>query len=86
MTFNKKDKVEIVENAISWIVVFAMFIYGGGKLLQFDGAIAVNKVVSAELITADNKAATTKPDNQSGNSFVIKSIKEAEVLKSISGY
>jgi hypothetical protein len=26
------------ENTISWIVVFAMFIYGGAKIFQFDGA------------------------------------------------
>ena len=46
MKFDKKDKIEIVENAISWIVVFAMFIYGGAKLFQFDGALGIDKTVS----------------------------------------
>ena len=46
MNFDKKDKIEILENSISWIVVLAMFIYGGGKLIQFDGAIEIDKTVS----------------------------------------
>ena len=46
MNFNKEDKIEIIENAISWIVVLAMFIYGGGKLIQFDGAADIDKTVS----------------------------------------
>src|SRR6056297_3191197 len=46
MNFNKKDKIEIFENAISWIVVLAMFIYGGGKLFQFAGAADIDKTVS----------------------------------------
>ena len=46
MNFDKKDKLEILENSISWIVVLAMFIYGGGKLIQFDGAIEIDKTVS----------------------------------------
>ena len=46
MEFTKEDKIEIFENAITWIVVFAMFIYGGAKLVQFDGATAINKTVS----------------------------------------
>ena len=46
MTFNKKDKIEIFENAIGWIVVLAMFIYGGAKLFQFDGASEIDKTVS----------------------------------------
>jgi len=46
MNFNKEDKIEIIENAISWIVVLAMFIYGGGKLIQFDGAPEIDKTVS----------------------------------------
>ncbi len=45
MHFSKKDKIEIFENAISWIVVFAMFVYGGAKIIQFDGAIAIDKSV-----------------------------------------
>ena len=46
MKFDREDKIEIFENAISWIVVFAMFIYGGAKILQFDGASEINKTVS----------------------------------------
>jgi len=46
MTFDKKDKIEILENSISWIVVLAMFIYGGAKLFQFEGATEINKTVS----------------------------------------
>ena len=46
MNFTKKDKIEIFENSISWIVVTAMFIYGLGKIIQFDGAVEVNKTVS----------------------------------------
>jgi hypothetical protein len=43
MTFDKKDKIDIVENAISWIVVFAMLVYGFGKLIQFQDAVDMNK-------------------------------------------
>ncbi|MGR3811344.1 hypothetical protein [Jiulongibacter sp. NS-SX5] len=46
MTFTKKDKIEILENAISWVVVLAMFIYGGAKVIQFDGAAQIDKTVS----------------------------------------
>ena len=46
MKFDRKDKIEIFENAISWIVVFAMFIYGGSKIFQFDGASEIDKTVS----------------------------------------
>jgi len=46
MSLNKKDKLEIFENAISWIIVLAMFIYGGAKLFQFDGAVEIDKTVS----------------------------------------
>tara|TARA_B110000116_G_scaffold254212_1_gene251541 strand:- start:945 stop:1118 length:174 start_codon:yes stop_codon:yes gene_type:complete len=46
MNFNKEDKLEIFENAISWIIVLAMFIYGGAKLFQFDGATEIDKTVS----------------------------------------
>jgi hypothetical protein len=28
MTFDSKDKIEICENAISWIIVFAMLFMG----------------------------------------------------------
>lgn len=46
MNFTKKDKLDIVENAISWIVVLAMLAYGIGKTVQFDGAISIDKTVS----------------------------------------
>jgi len=46
MTFNSKDRTEILENAICWIVVFAMFVYGGAKFIQFEGASAIDKTVS----------------------------------------
>ena len=46
MILTKKDKIEIFENAISWIVVIAMLIYGGGKLIQFDGAVEIDKTIS----------------------------------------
>ena len=46
MNFNKKDKIEIFENAISWIVVFGLFIYGGAKGIQFDDVTKIEKTVS----------------------------------------
>lgn len=46
MKITREDKIEIFENSMSWIVVFAMFIYGGAKLIQFDGATLINKKVS----------------------------------------
>ena len=46
MILEKKDKIQIVENAFAYIVVMAMFVYGIGKIIQFDGAIAINKKVS----------------------------------------
>ncbi|AXG71436.1 hypothetical protein KORDIASMS9_03693 [Kordia sp. SMS9] len=46
MNFNQKDKIEIFENAISWVVVLAMLIYGCAKLFQFEGAAEIDKTVS----------------------------------------
>ena len=46
MNFDKKDKLDIFENAISWIIVFAMLVYGGGKLIQFEDAVDINKTVA----------------------------------------
>lgn len=46
MIFTKKDQLEILEHALSWIVSLAMFIYGGAKLIQFKGAAAVDKTVA----------------------------------------
>ena len=43
---DKKDIIEIFENAISWVVVLAMFVYGAAKPVQFKGAAQVDKVVS----------------------------------------
>jgi hypothetical protein len=43
MNFTKEDKIEIVENAISWVIVLAMFIYGFGKIIQFQDAVDMNK-------------------------------------------
>ncbi len=46
MKLEKKDRIEILENAFTYIVVFAMFAYGIGKIIQFDGALETNKSVS----------------------------------------
>ena len=46
MNLTKKDKIQIFENAISWIVVVTMFIYGGGKLIQFGDVAEIDKTVS----------------------------------------
>lgn len=35
MNLNKKDKIEIFENDISWIIILAMFLYGTRKIVQF---------------------------------------------------
>lgn len=43
MKFTKDDKIEIFENAISWIIVLATFIYGFGKIIQFKEAVDMNK-------------------------------------------
>lgn len=56
MNFNKNDKIEIFENSISWIVVLAMFAYGVGKFVQFDGspglATNVSEMTGMELMWA----------------------------------
>lgn len=46
MNFIKKHKIEILENAFSYIVVLAMFAYGFGKLVQFNGASDIDMKVS----------------------------------------
>jgi hypothetical protein len=46
MNLEKKDIIEILENAFCFIVVMAMFIYGGAKIFQFVGAFETNKRVS----------------------------------------
>lgn len=46
MRLSKQDQYDIFENAISWIVVFGMFIYGGAKGVQFSNVNLVDKLVS----------------------------------------
>lgn len=46
MQLTKQDQYDIFENAISWIVVFGMFIYGGAKGVQFGNATLPDKFVS----------------------------------------
>lgn len=43
---SKKDKIEILENAFSYIVIFAMFAYGAGKIVQFKNAVDITKTVA----------------------------------------
>jgi len=45
ITFSKQEKIDIIENTISWIVVFMMCAYGVGKIVQFNGAIDVEKTL-----------------------------------------
>ena len=45
MKLDSKDKTEILENAFTYIVVLAMFAYGVGKIVQFDGAVNTNKTI-----------------------------------------
>ena len=46
MQLTKQDQYDIFENAISWIVVLGMFIYGGAKGVQFGNATLADKLVS----------------------------------------
>lgn len=46
MNFIQKHKIEILENAFSYVVVLAMFAYGFGKLVQFNGAADIDMKVS----------------------------------------
>ena len=46
MIISKKDKIEILENAFSYIAIFAMFAYGIGKMVQFEGASSTKQKVS----------------------------------------
>tara|TARA_B100000809_G_scaffold3027_1_gene3367 strand:+ start:6824 stop:7423 length:600 start_codon:yes stop_codon:yes gene_type:complete len=45
ITFSKQEKIDILENTISWIIVLMMLVYGVGKFMQFNGAIEVNKTL-----------------------------------------
>lgn len=46
MIITKKDKIEILGNAFSYIVIFAMFAYGAGKIVQFKNAVDITKPVA----------------------------------------
>ncbi len=46
MHFDRNDKIEIIENAISWLVAFALLIYGVGKIVQFDRVSEIDKTVN----------------------------------------
>ncbi len=46
MKLKKEDVESILENAFAYIVVFAMFAYGVGKIIQFDGAIKIDETIS----------------------------------------
>ena len=46
MQISKQDQYDIFENALSWIVVFGMFIYGGAKGMQFANPNLVDKLIS----------------------------------------
>lgn len=46
MFLSKKDRVEIIENALTYIVVFAMLVYGVGKVFQFNHAQQINGKVA----------------------------------------
>lgn len=46
MKWHKHDVLEILEDAAAWLVALSMFIYGFGKLVQFDGMAASGKMVS----------------------------------------
>ncbi|MFC5284472.1 hypothetical protein [Pedobacter alpinus] len=46
MKLTKQDKIQILENALAYLVAFGMIIYGAGKVIQFDGALSNHKVVA----------------------------------------
>ena len=46
MIITKKDKIEILGNAFSYIVIFAMFAYGAGKIVQFKNAVNITKTLA----------------------------------------
>lgn len=45
MKLEKIDITDILENALTYIVVFAMFAYGVGKYIQFSGEMPLEKTV-----------------------------------------
>ena len=46
MELEQKDWKEIIENALTYIVVMAMLAYGFGKIIQFNGDVEINKPVT----------------------------------------
>ena len=44
-SFSKQEKIELVETALTWLVVFMMSIYGVMKVLQFKGAVNIDKTI-----------------------------------------
>jgi len=46
INIHRKELHEIIELALSWIVVLAMFAYGFGKFVQFEGVSYDNLLVS----------------------------------------
>ena len=46
MKLKNEDSKIILENTFAYIVVFAMFAYGIGKIIQFDGAVKIDKTIS----------------------------------------
>lgn len=56
MKILKEDWIAIFENAISWVVVMAMMVYGMGKITQFgdlhQGSKAVSELTGMELMWA----------------------------------
>lgn len=46
MSLDEKDRQKIIENALSYIVVFAMFAYGFGKIIQFNVANEINSKIT----------------------------------------
>lgn len=45
ISFSKQEKIELVETALTWLVVFMMSIYGVMKVLQFKGAVNIDKTI-----------------------------------------
>lgn len=47
MKLTRSSRREILENAFSYIVVFAMLAYGAGKIIQFKKAVDLNRTVDS---------------------------------------
>ncbi|MEO1447926.1 MAG: hypothetical protein AAFV07_00265 [Bacteroidota bacterium] len=46
LTLSSQEKRQILEDALAWLVVMAMLLYGVGKSLQFKGAADIDTPVS----------------------------------------